>query len=57
MSTFWNCTRKPSKRKKSHAIWLKQGVGLVEDNFIQVVSRVDIACPTTFLYPYKRKLL
>jgi hypothetical protein len=53
VSTFWNCTRKPSKRESLFTCYMDVArVGLVFIDYVHLTSRVDIACPTIFLYPY-----
>jgi hypothetical protein len=53
VSTFWNCTRKPSKRGNLFSCYMAVArVGSVNNNYVLLTSRVDIACPTTSLYPY-----
>jgi hypothetical protein len=52
VSTFWNCTRKPSKRENKHMLYGSSKGWLSFSDYVRLTSRVDIACPTTFLYPY-----
>jgi hypothetical protein len=53
VSTFWNCTRKPSKRETFACYMAVARDGLVLMKlYNSKFSRVDIACLTTFLYPY-----
>jgi hypothetical protein len=57
MSTFWIVLANHLREKNVHMLYGCSKGWLSFSDYVLLTSRVDIACPMTFLYPYWRKLL